>query len=122
MRDDGTARPTDAERWKAYPLLLSSAFRLQRGRADYFVEYVRQQLDARFGADLYRSGFRIYTTLDLDMQLAAERALEAQLETIEGGADGKFTAPDLPRLTSDSEGENPETASTARRPTCRDWS
>jgi penicillin-binding protein 1A len=54
---------------------------------------VRQQLDARFGSDLYRSGYRIYTTLDLDMQQAAERALEARLEAIESGADGKFTYP-----------------------------
>ena len=59
--------------------------------AEYFTEYVRQQLDARFGQDLYRSGYRIYTTLDLDAQQAAERALEARLEAIESGADGKFT-------------------------------
>ena len=43
-----------------------------------------------FGSDLYRLGLRIYTTLDLDMQQAAERALEARLEAIESGADGKF--------------------------------
>ena len=36
--------------------------------------------------DLYRDGLRIYTTLDLDMQQAAERALEAQLEAIEAAA------------------------------------
>jgi penicillin-binding protein 1A len=57
------------------------------------VEFVRQQLDARFGSDLYRSGYRIYTTLDLDTQQAAERALEARLEAIESGADGKFEHP-----------------------------
>ena len=45
---------------------------------------------ARFGPDLYREGLRIYTTLDLDIQQAAERALEARLEAIENGADGKF--------------------------------
>ncbi len=53
------------------------ALRLQRAWRQYFVEYVRQQLDARFGPDLYTAGLRIYTTLDLDMQQAAERALEA---------------------------------------------
>jgi penicillin-binding protein 1A len=61
--------------------------------AQYFVEYVRQQLDARFGQDLYRAGLRIYTTLDLEMQQAAERALEARIEAIETGADGKFPHP-----------------------------
>ena len=89
LRDDGMLSPEDTERWKAYPLLLSSRSDFS-GVAEYFVEYVRQQLDARFGSDLYRSGYRVYTTLDLDMQQAAERALEARLEAIESGADGKF--------------------------------
>ena len=89
LRDDGELSDRDAERWKAYPLLLSSRSDYS-GVAEYFVEYVRQQLAARFGPDLYREGLRIYTTLDLDMQQAAERALEARLEAIENGADGKF--------------------------------
>ncbi len=90
LRDNGLLTSEDTERWKAYPLLLSSRSDFS-AVAEYFVEYVRQQLDARFGQDLYRSGYRIYTTLDLDMQQAAERALEARLEAIESGADGKFT-------------------------------
>jgi penicillin-binding protein 1A len=92
LRDNGLLSAADAERWKAYPLLLSSHSDFS-AVAQYFVEYVRQQLDARLGADLYKSGYRIYTTLDLDMQQAAERSLEARLEAIESGADGKFTWP-----------------------------
>ncbi len=92
LRDNGLLTADETERWKAYPLLLSSRSDFS-GVAEYFVEYVRQQLDARFGSDLYRSGYRIYTTLDLDMQQAAERALEARLEAIESGADGKFAYP-----------------------------
>jgi penicillin-binding protein 1A len=92
LRDNGLLSPEDTERWKAYPLLLSSSSDYS-GTAEYFVEFVRQQLDARFGSDLYRSGYRIYTTLDLDTQQAAERALEARLEAIESGADGKFEHP-----------------------------
>src|SRR5512143_3721036 len=64
LRDDGELSDRDAARWKAYPLLLSSRSDYS-GVAEYFVEYVRQQLDARFGSDLYKSGYRIYTTLDL---------------------------------------------------------
>ena len=90
LRDNGLLNPEDTERWKAYPLLLSSHSDFS-GVAEYFVEYVRQQLEARFGRELYTSGYRIYTTLDLDIQQAAERALEARLEAIESGADGKFT-------------------------------
>src|SRR5919108_3162743 len=92
LRDNGLLSPEETERWKAYPLLLSSSSDYS-GTAEYFVEFVRQQLDSRFGSDLYRSGYRVYTTLDLDTQQAAERALEARLETIESGADGKFSYP-----------------------------
>jgi penicillin-binding protein 1A len=84
LRDNGKLSAAETERWKAYPLLLSSSSDYS-GTAEYFVEFVRQQLDARFGSDLYRSGYRIYTTLDLDTQQAAERALEARLEAIESG-------------------------------------
>ena len=90
LRDNGMLTTEDTERWKAYPLLLSSHSDFS-GVAEYFVEYVRQQLEARYGRELYTSGYRIYTTLDLDIQQAAERALEARLEAIESGADGKFT-------------------------------
>jgi penicillin-binding protein 1A len=89
LRDNSLLSPDDTERWKAYPMLLSSRSDFS-GVAEYFVEYVRRQLDARFGRGLYRAGYRIYTTLDLDIQQAAERALEARLEAIESGADGKF--------------------------------
>lgn len=44
--------------------------------APYFVEYVRQLLVAKYGeAMVYKGGLEIYTTLNLDMQKAAERAM-----------------------------------------------
>jgi penicillin-binding protein 1A len=94
LYEQGSLSAEAAERWKAYPLQLSSRSDFS-GIADYFVEFVRQQLQARFGDQLYRDGLRIYTTLDLDMQVAAERALETQLSTIEGGGPryGKWNHP-----------------------------
>lgn len=90
LRDQGKLSRESAEAWKAYPLALSSRSDFS-GIGDYFVEYVRQLLQARFGRELYKSGLRVYTTLDLDMQRAAERALSAQLNAIEDGrANGKF--------------------------------
>src|SRR5574341_1245167 len=85
MRDQGYLTPEEAEYWKAYPLVLSGRTDY-RDVAPYFVEWVRRQLDARFGRDLYQRGLRIYTTLDLDMQEAAERAVRQQLDAIEAGA------------------------------------
>jgi penicillin-binding protein 1A len=89
MRRQGHITARQAEEAKAYPLGLSP--RQDYGDvAPYFVEWLRQTLDARFGRDLYERGLRVYTTLDIDMQQAAERALEAQLEAIENGTFGRF--------------------------------
>jgi penicillin-binding protein 1A len=74
---------------KAFPLAL--ARRVESGEiAPYFAEWVRQTLHERFGDRLYEQGLKVYTTLDLDMQAAAERAVEAQLRSIEGGRFGNF--------------------------------
>ena len=44
--------------------------------AAYFMEWLRRDyLEPRFGGELYTSGLRIYTTLDLDLQAAAEEAV-----------------------------------------------
>ncbi|UCG43759.1 MAG: PBP1A family penicillin-binding protein [candidate division WOR-3 bacterium] len=54
--------------------------------APYFVEEVRRSLLDRFGPDfVYRSGARIYTTLDLELQRAANTAVEQRLAGIEKG-------------------------------------
>jgi penicillin-binding protein 1A len=89
LQADGTLTPEEAESWKAYPLALSarpdnSIF------AEYFVDYVRQQLLARFGDSLYTKGYRIFTSLDLNAQMAAEQAIETQLQRIENDQFGKF--------------------------------
>jgi penicillin-binding protein 1A len=85
MRDQGYLTPEEAERWKAYPVAVSHSSEEYRGVAQYFVEWVRQQVYARFGNKLFTEGYRVYTTLDLDMQITAERALEDQLRAIESG-------------------------------------
>src|SRR3989454_495296 len=92
MRDQSFLTPEECELWRSYPLVLTSNRTSYGDIAPYFVEWLRQQLDARFGRDLYEGGLRVYTTLDLDMQQAAERALQSQLDAIEAGvySNGKF--------------------------------
>jgi penicillin-binding protein 1A len=94
MRRNGAISDADASLAKAYPLQLGS--KTESGEvAPYFVEWVRQQLDEKFGARLYEQGLKVYTTLDLDMQSAAERALENQLRAIEGGKVREVPASDV---------------------------
>ncbi|HYW50137.1 MAG TPA: PBP1A family penicillin-binding protein, partial [Gemmatimonadaceae bacterium] len=79
----------DASLAKAYPLQLAQ--KTETGDVGpYFVEWVRKQLDEQFGKQLYEQGLKVYTTLDIDMQLAAERAMEQQLRAIEGGKLGPY--------------------------------
>jgi penicillin-binding protein 1A len=90
MRRGGAISNEDASLAKAYPLQLAE--RAESGDvAPYFVEWVRKELEEHFGARLYDEGLKVYTTLDVDMQTAAERALENQLQAIEGGRHGKYT-------------------------------
>lgn len=47
------------------------------GLASYFIDYVTQQMIEKYGADaVYQEGLKIYTTLDVDMQKAAEAAMQ----------------------------------------------
>jgi penicillin-binding protein 1A len=101
MRRNGVISDVEARQARAFPLQLAS--KTDAGdTAPYFVEWIRQQLDQRFGRQLYEQGLRVYTTLDLDMQLAAERALELQLKRIESGRYGKFSGESYERYVARS--------------------
>jgi len=52
--------------------------------APYFVEEVRRQLEREYGVDeVHGAGLRVYTTLDLDLQRAAEQAVLDNVATYE---------------------------------------
>jgi penicillin-binding protein 1A len=90
MREQGAVSDADASLAKAYPLQL--ARRSEAGDvAPYYVEWIRQQLEQQFGQRLYEQGLKVYTTLDVDLQSAAERALENQLRAIEAGRFGAYS-------------------------------
>ncbi|MBP2654370.1 MAG: penicillin-binding protein, family [Firmicutes bacterium] len=45
--------------------------------ASYFIEYITQQLVDRYGAEqVFKAGVKVYTTLDIDAQKAAEQAIK----------------------------------------------
>ncbi len=89
LRSEHVINDADASLAKAYPLQLAQ--RTETGDvAPYFVEWVRKQLDEQFGRQLYEQGLKVFTTLDIDMQLAAERAMDQQLRAIEGGKLGPY--------------------------------
>ena len=93
MTIEGYLSEDDAEWWKQFPLPSSQAL-ASEGSAPYFVEWVRQLVQERFGTQLYTGGFQIVTTLDVDMQRAAEAAMARGFERIE-------SRPGFPHVTYD---------------------
>lgn len=61
---------------KAQKLILRTSNAGSSDSRSYFFDMIIQKVISEVGADaLYKGGLKIYTTLDTDMQLAAERAL-----------------------------------------------
>jgi penicillin-binding protein 1A len=65
--------------------------------AAYFIEEVRRQLEPKYGEKLYKGGLSIYTTMDLRMQLAAEKACRAHAQEF----DDKYAVQRLEGLVKD---------------------
>ena len=82
MAQQGYLDEAEAEEWKAWPLPEAQAEQ-REGLAPYFQEWVRQMLDDRFGSQLYTGGLIVHTTLDLDMQAAAELSMQEGWSDIE---------------------------------------
>ena len=79
MTDVGSIGPARAELLRARPLGLAEEASV-RSAAPHFMEHVRLDLKASYGLDaLYRGGLRVRTTLDMEWQRAAERAIRTAL-------------------------------------------
>jgi penicillin-binding protein 1A len=89
MRQEGKLSDAEANLARAYPLKFGPK-EVSGQIAPYFVEYIRQLLDDKFGKQLYEQGLKVYTTLDIDLEAAAERALERQMKRIEAGQYGPY--------------------------------
>lgn len=91
MARQGFIPEADVERWRAVPIPETEHTIEDNNIAPYFVEMVRRELDTRYGSDLYRRGYRVYTTLDIEMQRRAVEAMEQGWANIE--AQPAFRAP-----------------------------
>jgi penicillin-binding protein 1A len=57
--------------------------------APYFVEEIRKTLEQKYGADaLYQAGLRVQTTLDVDLQEAAQKAVDRGLRRLDKRRNG----------------------------------
>jgi penicillin-binding protein 1A len=75
MLEDGKITVAQAEAARNGPLGLNVAHD-PNSLAPYFVEEVRQYLENKYGAgEVHAGGLRVYTTLDMDLQTDANRAV-----------------------------------------------
>lgn len=81
--------------------------------APYFVEWIRQDMERKYGAEiLYRNGATIQTTLDWEMQALAERHLMRMLEEKQAEYEKWVIQPALQEILENApEGVEPDTSS-----------
>ena len=82
---------TDGEAGEAAvtPIALRGARRTTRNVAPYFAETIRQDLTNRFGSEaVYEAGLVVETTLDVDLQLAANAAIDGGLRALDKRRNG----------------------------------
>ena len=91
MAEQGFLTQEEADDWKAFPLPEKEPEGTVTSVAPYFDEWVRQILDSMYGNQLYVGGYRVYTTLDIDMQRMAQAAMDSGWARAE--RDPRFTHP-----------------------------
>jgi penicillin-binding protein 1A len=66
------------------PLKIQSKESAFFSKAPYFTEFIRRQVERKYGKEkLYQEGLRIYTTLDLTLQKAAQKSIEIGLRELD---------------------------------------
>jgi penicillin-binding protein 1A len=84
MVEFGTIKDEEAKRLAKTDLGLIPPER-RRTTGQYFIDYVQQTLEAKYGPDLVlKGGLNVYTTLNPTMQLTAEQSLREGLKALAG--------------------------------------
>lgn len=74
---------TEAQYKEANGVPLPQTPHFRKYDAPYFIEIQRQHFEAKYGNELYTSGYKIYTTLDSRMQKIAEEAVKNGISSVE---------------------------------------
>ena len=84
MAAEGYVTDEDARAAAEREIVLRGQATPERSIAPYFAEEIRQRLEQQYGVDaLYAAGLQVQTTLDADLQRAANRALDRGLRRID---------------------------------------
>jgi penicillin-binding protein 1A len=84
MEEEGYLSAEEARAAAERPLVLQGQPTQERSIAPYFVEDIRKTLEQKYGAKaLYEAGLRVQTTLDAELQAAANQAVDRGLRRID---------------------------------------
>ena len=82
MREEKKISDAELKQALAEPLRTASRT-TSRTKAPHFVDFVKAELEERYGEKLKTEGLQIYTTLDVDLQQAGQRAVTEGLASLE---------------------------------------
>ena len=83
MEEEGYIKPSEREWAKKQPINLAS-LRTTTDAYNYFLEYIRQQLEQRYGIEMvYRGALRVYTSLNKKAQISAQKSLQEGLREVD---------------------------------------
>jgi len=83
MEKEELITPQERKRASQIPIHLSS-LRISTENYSYFLEYVRKQLEESFDIEkIYKTDMKVYTTLDTQAQVSAQRALQEGLRDVD---------------------------------------
>jgi penicillin-binding protein 1A len=95
MVEDGKITADQAQRAKSQPIRLASQSD-QNSAAPYFIEEIRRYLEKKYGSEqVHEGGLRVYTSLDLDLQRTANKAVLDGLATYERRHGWKGSLPNV---------------------------
>ncbi len=84
MRDFGVLDAEQVAGAKKIQPVLADSLRADEPHGQYFKEQIRRELVDRFGWQrVYQGGLRVYSTIDMSMQIAADAAVAAGLESLD---------------------------------------
>jgi 1A family penicillin-binding protein len=84
MREMGAVDQAEFERARTSTLVLNDALNKEEPFGRFFKEHIRRELVARFGeARVYEGGLRVYTTIDVEMQRAADAEVQRILNDLD---------------------------------------
>ena len=84
MLDSGVIDRQEWQRARTAHVVLRDTLRTSGSRGQYFEEQVRQELVERFGWEkVYQGGLRVYSTIDMDLQDAAEASVAQSLKALD---------------------------------------